>query len=251
MSIILRALRPLLPAALAALAACPRAGVGAGVPPCTLPDAPLLVTPGEYEVRPGAVDTLRVSSSTHPGAYEPLPASCAPAWFLPPEAPATVDARSGILRVASDAPDGTAFPLLARVAGREVRTVVRVVDPAASPLVGTWSQVARVPCDGASGESAPADPIRELRFRRDGRFSVTWLPFESYTDYWGAYTHDRGSGRLRLTVERGNFVPADLDLDGNAEIREARTLQLTGIRLGSRTPDAEPSCGLRFERRGG
>jgi hypothetical protein len=244
-----RALRSLLPAALLGLAACPRGGAVAAPPPCILPDAALLVSPGEYELRPGAVDTVRLLASTHPGAFERLPDGCRAAWSLPDGGPASVDAASGVLRVEAGAADGAAFPLLARVAGREVRTVVRVVDPERSPLVGTWAQVGRTPCGAGAAESAPAEPIRELRFHRDGRFSVTWLPFESYTDYWGTYAHDAASGRLRLEVERGNYVPAELDLDGRAEVQSG-VLRLREMSLGERTPGGEPACGLRFARGG-
>ena len=245
-----RALRCLLPAAVAALAACARGGAGLVPPPCVGPDVPLLVAPGEYELRPGAIDTVQLFASTRPGAFQPLPAGCRPAWSLPDGGPASVDARLGVLRVAPHAADGAAFPLLARVAGREVRTTVRVVDPARSPLVGTWAQVGRTACGAAGAESAPADTIRELRFHRDGRFSVTWMPFESYTDYWGTYTHDAGSGRLLLVVAGGNSVPAELDLDGRAEVGTGGVLRLAEMWLGSRTPGGEPFCGLRF-RRGG
>ena len=248
---LLCALRPLLPAALAALAACAHGGAVPGPPPCIGPDVPLLVAPGEYELRPGAVDTVQVYASAHPGAYSPLPEGCRPEWSLPDGGPASVDARLGVLRVAPDAPDGAAFPLLARVAGREVRTTVRVVDPALSPLVGTWTQVGRTACGAAGAESAPADTVRELRFGRDGRFGVTWLPFERYTDYWGTYTHDAATGRLVLEVEGGNFVPDDLDLDGRAEVQAAGVLRLAEMWLGSRTPGGAPSCGLRFRRSGG
>ena len=242
-----RALRFLLPAALLGIAACARGGAASAPPPCILPDAALLVAPGEYELRPGSVDTVRLLASARPGAFEPLPAGCRAAWSLPDGGPASVDAGSGVLRVADDARDGAAFPLLARVAGREVRTVVRVVDPARSPLVGSWAQVGRTPCGAGAAESAPAEPILELRFHRDGRFSVTWIPFESYTDYWGTYSHDAGSGRLRLEVERGNHVPAELDLDGRAEVRDG-VLRLREMSLGSRTPGGEPACGMRFQR---
>lgn len=237
-------------ALLLALAAC--AHVGAGVRPsaCVPPDAPLFVSLGELEVAPGSADTLRVFASSHPGAYEPLPTSCRPVWSLGAGSPASLDAASGVLRVAPDAPDGASIPVLARVGGQAVRAVVRVVDRAASPLAGTWTQVGETACGGGA-ESAPADPIRELRFRRDGTFTVTWLPFEAYNDYWGTYTFDRASGRLSLRVEHGNFVPPELDLDGRAEVRDARVLRLPELWLGSRTPDARRACGLRFERRGG
>lgn len=233
--------------ALPALAACAGNAVPAAPPPCVPPDAPLLVSPGEYELRPGTVDSVRLFVSRFPGAFEPLPEGCRPAWSLPEGGPASVDARSGVLRVAPGAPDGAAFPLLARVAGREVRTTVRVVDPARSPLVGTWAQTGETPCGGA--ESAPAEPVRELQFRRDGTFSVTWTPFETYRDYWGTYAYDAASGRLRLAVKGGNFVPAELDPEGVAEVEDG-VLRLREMWLGSRAPGAARACGLRFGRPG-
>ncbi|HEX8274322.1 MAG TPA: hypothetical protein VF615_16920 [Longimicrobiaceae bacterium] len=242
-----RALRTLLPAILLAMASCAGNAVPAAPPPCTLPEGALLVSPGEYELRPGTVDSVRLLVSRFPGAFESLPDGCRPAWSLPEGGPASVDARSGVIRIAPDAPDGTAFPLLARVGGREVRTTVRVVDPARSPLVGTWAQTGETPCGAA--EAAPAEPIRELQFRRDGTFGVTWMPFESYQDYWGAYTHDAASGRLKLMVQGGNFVPEELDLDGVAEIKGG-VLRLREMWLGSRTPGGAPRCGMRFERPG-
>jgi hypothetical protein len=239
-----RALRTLLPAILLAMASCAGNAVPAAPPPCTLPEGALMVSPGEYELRPGTVDSVRLLVSRFPGAFESLPDGCRPAWSLPEGGPAGVDARSGVLRVAPDAPDGTAFPLLARVGDREVRTVVRVVDPARSPLVGAWAQTGETACGGA--ESAPAAPIRELQFRRDGTFSVTWTPFESYRDYWGTYTYDAASGRLRLVVQGGNFVPTDLDPEGTAEVASG-VLRLREMWLGSRAPAGGARCGLRFE----
>lgn len=240
-------LRTLIPAILLAMASCAGNAVPPVPPPCILPEGALMVSPGEYELRPGTVDSVRLFVSRFPGAFEPLPEGCRPAWSLPEGGPASVDARTGVLRIAPDAPDGTAFPLLARVGDREVRTVVRVVDPARSPLVGTWTQTGETACGGA--ESAPAEPIRELQFRRDGTFGVTWMPFESYRDYWGTYTYDAASGRLRLVVQGGNFVPADLDPEGTAEL-EGGVLRLRDMWLGSRAPGGAPRCALRFERPG-
>lgn len=223
-------------------------GSPAGAPACSLPDAPLLITPGEYELAPGDTAALQVYSSTRPGAFERLPGSCRPAWSLSEDAPATLGPRSGVLRVSAEARDGARFTVRASLGEREVSTVVRVVDPVQSPLVGIWSQVGRTPC-AAADEPAPAtDPIRELRFMRNGRFSVTWVPFESYTDYAGSYTYDPASGALRLQVERSNFLPHDLDLDGHAGFDDAGVLNLADLWLGSRTPGEEAWCGMSFRR---
>lgn len=247
----LRVLRPLAPAALLLLGACLRAGSVAVAPACLLPDEPLLITLGEYEVAPGATDTLRVFASSRPGAFDPLPDSCRPTWELSADAPASLGPQSGVLRVRPDARDAEQFTVSARVANRVISTPVRVVDPTASPLVGTWSQVGQARC-AAPNEPAPVEePIRELRFRGDGRFSVTWLPFESYTDYAGTYTYTPASGRLRLHVEQSNFLPDDLDLDGRAVIGEDGVLHLSDLWLGSRTPGAQRACLLTFRKQNG
>ncbi|HEX2189180.1 MAG TPA: hypothetical protein VHG51_09805 [Longimicrobiaceae bacterium] len=245
-----RSRRLLAPAALLLLGACLRPAPAANAPACSPPEAPLLVAFGEMEVAPGAADTLEVFSSTHPGAVDPLPGSCRPVWSLGGDAPATIDARSGLLRIAPDAPDGARFAVSARVGDRVATAEVRVVDPARNPLVGTWSQAGETPCTGADSASPPAEPVRELRFRGDGRFGVTWVPFESYTDYWGTYDFDPANGVLRLRVEHGNFVPDDLDLEGRAELAGPGVLYLSEVWLGSRTPGAERACRLTFHRRG-
>jgi hypothetical protein len=242
--------RGLAPAALLLLSACLRTAAAPGAPSCSPPDAPLLVAFGEIEAAPGAVDTLEVFASTHPGAVDPLPDSCRPAWSLGGGAPATLGARSGVLRVAPDAPDGATFTLSARLGDRVASADVRVVDPARSPLVGAWSQVSATPCGDGSAASPPAEPIRELRFHGDGRFSVTWVPFETYTDYGGMYTYDPGSGRLHLRVERSNFLPDDLDLEGRAELDGRGVLHLADLWLGSRTPGAARSYRATFHRQG-
>lgn len=222
----------------------------ANAPSCSPPDAPLLIAFGEYEVAPGATDTLHVFSSTRPGAIDPLPDACRPVWTLSADAPATLAPGSGVLRVSPDADDGARFTVSARVADRTASTVVRVVDPARSPLVGTWSQASETACAAPHVESPPEKPIRELRFRRNGRFSVTWIPFESYTDYWGTYTYDPGSGILRLRIEESNFLPEGLDLEGRAEVVGGDVLHLSDLWLGSRTPGAEQTCGTAFHRTG-
>lgn len=248
--LMIRAWRPLAPVALLLLGACLRPASVANAPACSPPEAPLLIALGEYEVSPGTLDTLEVFSSTHPGAVDPLPDACRPVWSLGADAPATLAPRSGILRVSPGAPDGARFTVSARVADRVASTEVRVVDPAQSPLVGTWSHVGQAPCADPHAASPPEEPIRELRFRGNGRFSVTWIPFESYTDYAGTYSYDPRSGLLRLRVEQSNFLPADLDLEGRAELADGGILHLSDLWLGSRTPGAERACRMTFHRQG-
>ncbi|RZO84556.1 MAG: hypothetical protein EVA65_10125 [Oceanococcus sp.] len=83
----------------------------------------------------------------------------------------------------------------------------------------------------------PVLPIKEFELHADGRFSVTWHPFESYVDYWGTYNtngHD-----IAFKVTKGNFVPARRDLEGAFEVLPERQLQLTGVFLGDPQRDQE------------
>src|SRR5262249_47999177 len=73
-------------------------------------------------------------------------------------------------------------------------------------FVGTWHQF-EADCPGAA-------PVRELIFKADGHYSVTWTPFETYQDYWGDWRYDVRTHVLTLTVAYGNYVPPDLVLSG-------------------------------------
>ena len=54
------------------------------------------------------------------------------------------------------------------------------------PWSGCWREIARIDC--ITGEEFESDEsISELRLRSDGRFSITWHPFESFTDFSGSY----------------------------------------------------------------
>lgn len=216
---------------------------------CVPPGQPLAVAVGELELRPGGADTLELQA-VGPGYLEPLPQGCAVRWAVEPGAPAAIDG-AGVLRVAPDATDGRTFRVVASLGTERVEQAVRVVDRLASPLVGTWRQVAFRGCLAGDAEQAHPDPIRELRFRGDGTFGVTWQPFESYVDYWGTYRlEDRD--RLVLEVQGGNRVPPthDRDLDGRALIL-GDTLRLEDLWLGRSRGDMPNGCGLTFLRSGG
>ena len=118
---------------------------------------------------------------------------------------------------------------------------------ATTPLTGHWTQT-NPPC--ASGTPPPAR-VEELEFEPGGRALVTFGAFETYHDYWGPYRYDPATGALRITVERGNAIPDDLDLDGRATIAPNGELVLEGISFG--TPSSAgretSSCTLRFTRR--
>jgi hypothetical protein len=135
----------------------------------------------------------------------------------------------------------------AATAGAAAPAVARVDT---SALVGRWRESAWTYCTPPVAiTQEQTDPnIEELEFRRDGTFTVTWTPFESYRDYWGTWTHDAASGALALTIDRGNYVPADFAGTGTATLEGGR-LVLHGIRLGSRLAKNRPAiCELTFTR---
>jgi hypothetical protein len=122
---------------------------------------------------------------------------------------------------------------------------------ARSSLVGVWTEAGWKLCTPVPQLSAEQidPPIRELWFNDDGDFSVTWRPFESFRDYWGGYRYDTVTHAIELTIEHGNFIPADFVGRGSA-IVVGDSLSLTGVRLGTKEAKNRPEiCELRFTRR--
>ena len=86
------------------------------------------------------------------------------------------------------------------------------------------------------------------RDRSDGTFSVTWMPFEVYRDYWATYRYDSEQGTLDLAIEGGNHVPEDVDGSGSFVIDEDGCLLLKGMWLGTwRSSTGDASCGHIFD----
>jgi len=116
------------------------------------------------------------------------------------------------------------------------------------PLIGKWMEKAQTTCD-SSVEVVSSTPIGELDFRKDGTFSVTWHPFETYRDYWGDYEYNLQSGVIELNVTGGNYIPQRLDTSGKILIDGSEKLILKGVWLGhpQRSQDSI-NCGYIFER---
>ncbi len=93
-----------------------------------------------------------------------------------------------------------------------------------SALVGQWRQ-AEIDCGIALD-------VRELEFGANGRFSVTWRPFETYRDYWGRWSFNERTRELELVIDGGNNRPADFVGQGRITLSEG-TLHLGEISLGS------------------
>jgi hypothetical protein len=171
-------------------------------------------------------------------------------WSVEPSEGATIDAGTGRFTVEPGTPSGEVYTVTADVEnGRRLVSVeVYVYTPEANPLVGLWREEAQLACD-TSEDEVPEERIGELRFDADGTFSVTWMPFEIYKDYWGSYQFDSQQGTLHLDVEGGNYVPEDVDGSGSFLIDEQGRLVLRDMWLG--TPHGGSGvahCGHRFTR---
>ncbi|HYC67031.1 hypothetical protein [Brevundimonas sp.] len=184
-------------------------------------------------IRPGDTAPLRAGSTLGRAsgvvAPEPMPMTCLSDWRITPAGAAQVSADGATLTVSPDAPAGAALTLEARTPGEPARYQTRIVGRDEIVLTGRYSQV-EVDCGGAE---LPARPIRELVFGPTGRFSVTWQPFETYTDYWGEFVWDAAAGRLALTITGGNRHPgANARLEGTVEVEADGRLVLNGFNLG-------------------
>jgi hypothetical protein len=161
---------------------------------------------------------------------DPMPTTCLSDWRVTPAGAAVVSADGSSLTVAADAPAGATLTLEARTPGEPARYATVIVGRDERVLTGRYSQT-EVDCGGAE---RPARPIRELVFGPTGRFSVTWEPVETYTDYWGDYSWDAAAGRLALAITGGNRHPgANARLEGAVEVEaDGRRLVLDGFNLG-------------------
>jgi hypothetical protein len=177
----------------------------------------------------------------------PVPAS----WSVRPEAGARIDPERGWLSIDRGTPGGSQFTVEAVVEGgdRTVTADVHVYTPESNPFVGYWQETAQLTCDSGT-EVSSNSPIEELVFAADGSFAVTWLPFESYVDYWGDYTFNLAAGTLELVITGGNQLPEDVDGRGHYAVDANGNLVLTDMWLGtSAVADGGTSnCGHRFAR---
>ena len=202
------------------------------------------------QLRPDGSFTFEVGTTMC--CYLFRPANVRVAWSVEPSNGATIDAKTGVFRVLKTATPGTTFTVSARIAGSErvLTGTVTVYTRASHPLVGLWRQTSWQPC--APIPRVPPDsvdpPIEELTFDAAGAFSVTWMPFERYRDYWGRYHYDRQAGTIDLVIEHGNFVPNDFVGRGTATVA-GDTLTLRRVRLGTKRAKSRPAvCELTFVR---
>jgi hypothetical protein len=184
--------------------------------------------------RQGATVKLTPMVDRSPAGTDELPLKCTSRWAV--TGPATLNPDRKSLTIAPDAPVGAIVLVRFHHSGKPISTQFRVVAKDEIVLTGRYTQRSLEGCHAH-------EPVRELEFRPENRFSVTFMPFETYQDYWGSYSFDPATKQIRLKVEGGNFVPPSLDLEGEAELVEGR-LTLKGIFLGSR--DGSPQSGCTY-----
>lgn len=190
----------------------------------------------DVELQPGASYQFKlfVFQPSAPPMPEDVPA-CA-TWKVEPVGKgATIDAQ-GLLKIDPATAPGAKFIVTADVEhGRVQRqNSVLIWTEATQPLVGMWSQQSILDCE----TEKQAEPVRELEFRANGFFSVTWTPFEVYRDYWGSYTSDNKSGALSMKIEDGNRIPKDFQGAGKFKVKDKKTIELSGVYLGLPRSDA-------------
>jgi hypothetical protein len=171
-------------------------------------------------------------------AREPEPPDCISQWHVDP-ALARLSADRRTLHIAADAKTGAELLISYKAEGGEVTRSMRVVGRDEIVLTGIRGQRAVEGC-------TVQVPVGELEFTEDGRFAVTYRPFESYRDYWGRYQFDPSSGALKLTIEAGNYRPADVDLDGRAHFDPAGKLVLEDVFLGQPAGGGPPGGSCRY-----
>ncbi len=118
-----------------------------------------------------------------------------------------------------------------------------------SSIDGTWSERARLDCDGS--ESISADPIAEFMLS-DAGFELTYASgmFETFKNYWGGYSYDPSTGFASFEIDGGNSNPTRGVLEGRiVELPDGQTEWL-GFWFGTNDDDSVPQghCGYRMQR---
>jgi hypothetical protein len=184
-------------------------------------------------VPPGATLVLQPWYMSQPGVMDPVPASCLEGVEISGPGSLGEDGRTVV--VDADAGAGAAIHVRGKVGDAGISGRILVFHEETQPLVGVWHQ----PEEACAGTT----PVRELIFDPDGRFSLTWTPFEVYKDYWGGYTFN--DGRLALKPDGGNHTPTDASFVGDVQL-DSDTLVISPEQFGN--PSSGLSCSAPFQR---
>ncbi len=161
-------------------------------------------------------------------------------WTASPAGLVTLAKDGSSLTVSETAKPGVDVTLAMKYCDRPVSRTIRIVGKTEPVITGRWGQES-ITCTGET----PQQPIRELIFKDTGDYSITYAPFESYTDYWGKAAADFAAGTLALTVEDGNSTPAGGKLSGKMSMTADNKLILDGFFL-SRPEQSGGSCRYVF-----
>ena len=163
--------------------------------------------------RQGATMKLIVQEPV--GAYAPreIFPQLITGWTANPAGFVTIAKDGGSLTIAETAKPGVDVTLAMKYCGRPVSRTIRIVGKNEPVITGRWGQES-IMCSGET----PQEPIRELIFKDTGDFSITYAPFESYTDFWGKAAVDFAAGTLAFNVEDGNRLPTGAKLSGKMSI---------------------------------
>jgi len=207
-------------------------------PPCEAYDSDdltigIAIAPG----RPGGEIAIHANRGLHGMIGVPL--KCFSRWTSSNPAVTVAPERQRVI-IGPDATPGEDVEILGTLGARTVRARFRIAPAEGPVLTGFWSQ-ASVDCGGP----VPRDPLGELRFNSDGRFAVTFVPFEVRQDYWGSVAYDPAAGRIGFVIERGNTVPVNLMLSGQARVEDNNRLALDGVYFGG-LDVATPAEGCRY-----
>jgi hypothetical protein len=231
----------------AALTACATSAPGERPSAKARPDCseatagPYWLTVGPQPVRQGSEVKVGVwKAGDYPGSETFIPAACVRDWKA--SDPAIEFASDGAgLRVGKAVKPGTVVEVSGAIGGGRAKASFTVIAADAISLSGTWKEVGSADCPLTS------PPLRELKFTSEGRFNVTWTPFETYVDYWGDYRFDPAAGSLTMTATGGNQVAGDAMLSGHASLGADGLLTLTGVDFGRREGRPPSTC-LVFRR---
>lgn len=212
-------------------------------PPCEAHDVPDLsigaaIAPG----RPGGELPLYANAGLHGMIGVPL--KCF-SGLTSSDPAVTVSGERGKIVIGLEAIPGRDVEITGILGSRTVHTRFRIAPAEGPVLTGFWSQTS-VDCRGP----VPREPLRELRFNSDGHFAVTFVPFEVRQDYWGSAEFDPAAGRIGFAVDRGNSVPANLMLKGQARVEGDNQLMLDGVYFGGLdVPPPVEGCSYVFRKR--
>lgn len=164
-----------------------------------------------------------------------VPLGCLKGWTVSSPKIAALSADHATLTIADDAPPGTPVSLSAQLGGQQVSASFTVIARDAVVLTGFWKEVGDADC--AIGNPS----IMELHFLPDGKFELTWQPFERYIDYWGDVSFDPASGAIVFKPTGGNHMPGDADWVGRARVDADGLLRFSELFFGSPSHGPRPS----------